>query len=78
MYISGKSNQRSSSICSFSYLSLGDRVVLDNVYIWDDVRIEDDVTIRKSVICYNVVVKKGVRINEHCVLTSKVMEILNP
>ncbi|XP_066459156.1 translation initiation factor eIF2B subunit epsilon isoform X2 [Eleutherodactylus coqui] len=52
---------------------IGDRVVLDNVYIWDKVRIEDDVKIRKSVVCNNVVVKKRVKINERCVLTSKVI-----
>ncbi|KAG9493852.1 hypothetical protein GDO78_001625 [Eleutherodactylus coqui] len=52
---------------------IGDRVVLDNVYIWDKVRIEDDVKIRKSVVCNNVVVKKRVKINECCVLTSKVI-----
>ncbi|CAJ0965341.1 unnamed protein product, partial [Ranitomeya imitator] len=76
------SNTTIGSKCSISNTSIGknctigDRVVLDNVYIWDDVRIEDDVTIRKSVVCNNVIVKNRVRINEHCVLTSKV--ILGP
>ncbi|KAM8954267.1 translation initiation factor eIF2B subunit epsilon [Pelodytes ibericus] len=53
--------------------SIGDRVILENVYIWDGVHIEDDVTIRRSIICNEVVVKKGVQINSHCVLTSKVV-----
>ncbi|XP_044145628.1 translation initiation factor eIF-2B subunit epsilon [Bufo gargarizans] len=73
------SNTTIGSKCSISNTSIGkncrigDGVVLENVYIWDDVRIEDDVTIRKSVVCNNVIVKKRVRINEHCVLTSKVI-----
>ncbi|XP_069829570.1 translation initiation factor eIF2B subunit epsilon [Dendropsophus ebraccatus] len=73
------SNTTIGSMCSISNTSIGkncrigDRVVLENVYIWDDVRIEDDVTIRKSVVCNNVVLKKRVRINEHCVLTSRVV-----
>ncbi|XP_075717990.1 translation initiation factor eIF2B subunit epsilon [Rhinoderma darwinii] len=73
------SNTTIGSTCSISNTSIGkncrigDRVVLDNVYIWDDVRIEDDVTIRKSVLCSNVIVKKRVKISEHCVLTSKVI-----
>ncbi|XP_073445368.1 translation initiation factor eIF2B subunit epsilon [Dendrobates tinctorius] len=76
------SNTTIGSKCSISNTSIGknctigDRVVLDNVYIWDDVRIEDDVTIKKSIVCNNVIVKNRVRINEHCVLTSKV--ILGP
>ncbi|KAM9315615.1 translation initiation factor eIF2B subunit epsilon [Gastrophryne carolinensis] len=52
---------------------IGDRVVLDNVYIWDGVQIEDDVTIKSSIICNNVIVKKRVEIDPHCVLTSKVI-----
>uniref|UniRef100_A0A8C5M6L4 Translation initiation factor eIF2B subunit epsilon n=1 Tax=Leptobrachium leishanense TaxID=445787 RepID=A0A8C5M6L4_9ANUR len=53
--------------------TIGDRVNLENVHIWDGVCIEDEVTIKKSIICDGVVVKKGVRIDSHCVLTSKVI-----
>ncbi|KAG8581711.1 hypothetical protein GDO81_007775 [Engystomops pustulosus] len=73
------SNTTIGSKCSISNTSIGkncrigDRVILENVYIWDDVRIEDDAIIRRSVVCNNVVVKKRVRINGHCVLTSKVI-----
>ncbi|KAM4772565.1 translation initiation factor eIF2B subunit epsilon [Rhinophrynus dorsalis] len=53
--------------------SIGDRVFLENVHIWDGVHIADDVTIRQSIICNDVIVKKRVQINPHCVLTSKVV-----
>uniref|UniRef100_A0A8D0L9F8 Translation initiation factor eIF2B subunit epsilon n=1 Tax=Sphenodon punctatus TaxID=8508 RepID=A0A8D0L9F8_SPHPU len=52
---------------------IGDKVILDRAFLWNDVRIADDVEIRQSIICNEADVKKGVKLNSHCVLTSLVV-----
>ncbi|XP_029471676.1 translation initiation factor eIF-2B subunit epsilon [Rhinatrema bivittatum] len=53
--------------------SIGDNVVLDGAHIWDGVHIADNVEIRQSIVCDGVEVKKKVKLNPHCVLTSRVV-----
>lgn len=54
------------------FISTGDNVKLEHAYIWNNVHIESDVVIDQSVVCDNVEVKAGVRLNKQCVLAYNV------
>lgn len=53
----------------------GDNVKLEHAYIWNNVRIDRDVVISQSVVCDNVEVKAGVRLNKQCVLAYNVSQL---
>ncbi|XP_032887652.1 translation initiation factor eIF-2B subunit epsilon [Amblyraja radiata] len=51
---------------------IGDKVKLDQAHIWNDVTVGVGVEICRSVVCSNVEVKPGVKLNPHCVLAFNV------
>lgn len=57
---------------TFLFISTGDNVKLEYAYIWNNVHVESDVLINQSVVCDNVEVKAGVRLNKQCVLAYNV------
>ncbi|XP_072110997.1 translation initiation factor eIF2B subunit epsilon [Mobula birostris] len=52
---------------------IGDNVKLDQAYIWNNVSIGNGVEICRSVVCSQVEVKPGVKLNTHCVLAFNVV-----
>ncbi|XP_069474935.1 translation initiation factor eIF2B subunit epsilon [Ambystoma mexicanum] len=52
---------------------IGNDVILDCAHLWDGVHVEDGVTIRQSLVCDGAVVKRGVTLQPHCLLTFKVV-----
>jgi UDP-3-O-[3-hydroxymyristoyl] glucosamine N-acyltransferase len=53
----------------FTLLLIGNKVVIENAYVWDNVTIEDNCCVSTSVVCDNVVIYESTSVQPGCILS---------